>query len=347
MAETVIFAEQTLEFSDDSSGLYIAQNKEPFVLESGKTYRVIWDGQEFTLNSFNFKMEGFDGIGIGNEAFFTGVSTELTEPFSVYYLTSSGYSAIVTTDNSASHTVAIYLVEESLSVVVKDRTGADVEYSGVAGIRVRTTDGDTKDFLDSSAFPSLVETTIQLDFSDGNMIVVPGVDELFSKVTVVKPATLIPENVAKGVDIAGIVGTLRGAAIKTGTFKGTGDYQTIKHGLGVVPDFIYIHRLDGGGTGGPFTEIATGISSKIVKTIGETYHSQWILRQQFYSDGQAYNPRESMYTIPERCIDVATYGFIYNVTDDVFEYGITLSGAVAYPLRPDATYIFVVAGGLT
>lgn len=219
MAETVIFAEQTLEFSDDSSGLYIAQNKEPFVLESGKTYRVIWDGEEFTLNSFNFLMEGFEGIGIGNEAFFTGVSTELTEPFSVYYLTSSGYSAIVTTDNSASHTVAIYLVEESLSVVVKDRTGADVGYSGVAGIRVRTTDDDEKVFVDSDTIPDPMEAEISLDFSGGDMEVSPESGKVFSKVAIRKPGMLLPGNIADGVEIAGIFGTKMPGA--TGTERTT------------------------------------------------------------------------------------------------------------------------------
>ena len=52
------------------------------------------------------------------------------------------------------------------------------------------------------------EVAVDLDFSEGDMVIAPEEDKVFSTVKIPKPDTLIPENIAKGVDIAGIVGTL-------------------------------------------------------------------------------------------------------------------------------------------
>lgn len=51
---------------------------------------------------------------------------------------------------------------------------------------------------------------VALDFSAGDMEVIPSAGKVISKVTIPQPETLIPENIAEGIDIAGIVGT-RGA----------------------------------------------------------------------------------------------------------------------------------------
>ena len=56
------------------------------------------------------------------------------------------------------------------------------------------------------------ETTITPDFSEGDMVVSPSGKNLFSKVTVEKPTNLLPENIAKDVEIAGIVGTREGGS---------------------------------------------------------------------------------------------------------------------------------------
>lgn len=53
-----------------------------------------------------------------------------------------------------------------------------------------------------------VETSVELDFSNGDMEVIPEEETTFSKVTITQPETLVAENIAKDVDIAGVVGTL-------------------------------------------------------------------------------------------------------------------------------------------
>lgn len=50
-----------------------------------------------------------------------------------------------------------------------------------------------------------------LNFAEGNQEVTPSTaNKVLSKVIIEKPETLVPENVARGVDICGVVGTMRG-----------------------------------------------------------------------------------------------------------------------------------------
>lgn len=58
--------------------------------------------------------------------------------------------------------------------------------------------------------PDPVETEVTLDFSEGDMEVVPDAGKLFSKVSIPVPENLIPENIAKDVIVAGITGTHEG-----------------------------------------------------------------------------------------------------------------------------------------
>lgn len=51
------------------------------------------------------------------------------------------------------------------------------------------------------------EATVELSMAEGNQEVHPSNGKFLSKVTVLKPATLQPKNIAKGVDIGGVVGT--------------------------------------------------------------------------------------------------------------------------------------------
>lgn len=84
--------------------------------------------------------------------------------------------------------------------------------------------------------------TVALDFSAGDQVIQPTAGKLLSAVTVQQPDTLIPENIAEGVDIAGIIGAMAGGGIAFagGTITGTGAVIELEHGLGVVPDLFYI-----------------------------------------------------------------------------------------------------------
>ena len=103
-------------------------------------------------------------------------------------------------------------------IVLKDHAGNDVIYEGVKNIKIPTEDGGIQSFSQGEA----VEKYIDLALEEGEQIVKADEGELFYKVTVKKPETLIPGNIANGVDIAGVVGTL-----KAGGGGSSGDY-TVK-----------------------------------------------------------------------------------------------------------------------
>lgn len=55
------------------------------------------------------------------------------------------------------------------------------------------------------------EKTVELALADGNQVITPTAGKNISKVTITKPVELLPENIKKGVTIAGVVGTYEAA----------------------------------------------------------------------------------------------------------------------------------------
>lgn len=96
------------------------------------------------------------------------------------------------------------------TIVVKDRYGEDITHTGASAIRVKTLDGNTKDFIDSNLIPDPVGRDIQLDFTEGDMEVNPEEGTVFSNVTIRQPENLVSENIAEGTIIAGIKGSHKG-----------------------------------------------------------------------------------------------------------------------------------------
>lgn len=58
--------------------------------------------------------------------------------------------------------------------------------------------------------PAAEERTVELSMPSGNQVIQPTSGKVMSKVTVQKPATLLPENIKKDVVIGGVTGTLEG-----------------------------------------------------------------------------------------------------------------------------------------
>lgn len=59
------------------------------------------------------------------------------------------------------------------------------------------------------------EQVIELDMAEGNMVIEPtGKGKVISRVEVKKPETMIPDNIAEGVNIAGVVGKFQGGGIE-------------------------------------------------------------------------------------------------------------------------------------
>lgn len=85
-------------------------------------------------------------------------------------------------------------------IVLKDRDCNDVTHEGVVGVKMLTADGNIQKFLPGE----VQEKTVELDFSAGDMEVIPDEGRLLTKVGIPKPVDLVPGKIAEGEYIAGV-----------------------------------------------------------------------------------------------------------------------------------------------
>lgn len=96
-------------------------------------------------------------------------------------------------------------------IVLKQHDGSTQEYSGSLPIAVPKADGSLQVYTAGEA----VSKTVEPDFSGGDMAVPIADGELVTGLTVKKPDTLVPENISKGVTVAGVTGTAEGGGTPT------------------------------------------------------------------------------------------------------------------------------------
>ena len=85
--------------------------------EVGKTYKVIWNGTEFTCEAFEASMQGMSGVGIGNKAAVGGESTG--EPFIIADVIGEAYGVTIDLTAASMDTVTFGVMEVGKEVVVK------------------------------------------------------------------------------------------------------------------------------------------------------------------------------------------------------------------------------------
>lgn len=112
-------------------------------------------------------------------------------------------------------------------IILKNRDGDNVNYDGVTVIQIPGVDENDQFFVNANP----VDTTIQLDFKDGDMEVLPGDSELFNKVTIPTPPGLVPENIASGVTIAGVEGAMEGGSIGNKPIRFYNAYGEVVYGF--------------------------------------------------------------------------------------------------------------------
>lgn len=231
--------------------------------EVGKKYKVYWDGNLYECTAYQSPMMGSTSICLGNEKMLTEGVIEPVEPFAFVYDTKETMVMILAMDTKTSHYAGIYCADPA--IVLKDMNGNDVFYDGVTAVKLNLSNGSKQIFSKGEA----ADKTVELDFSAGDMDVAES-DKLFSTVTIPKPTNLIAENIAEGVDIAGIIGTLAGGG-GSGNFKfasakiSTAGAVEITHNLGVVPDVIVV-QMDGKYKGSLY--YATWFSPTLCTAIG-------------------------------------------------------------------------------
>lgn len=75
------------------------------------------------------------------------------------------------------------------------------------------------------------EKSVALDMLSGNQIIIPTENKVLSKVTIEKPSTLISDNIKNGVDIGGVIGTLKDKTLGTKTITANGTYKATDDNL--------------------------------------------------------------------------------------------------------------------
>lgn len=142
---------------------------------------------------------------------------------------------IVPDFSSGDHTLKMPAGEMARSAVVK-KPDSLIPGNIKAGETVAGITGEYE-----GEVPETEELTVPADFTAGDMVLVPAEGKYLEQATVTKPEKLIPENIAEGVNIAGIIGTLasgNNVKIAVGSFTGKNDTTTVNHGMGVVPDIV-------------------------------------------------------------------------------------------------------------
>ncbi len=132
-------------------------------------------------------------------------------------------------------------------IKLKNRKGEEVTYLEVSKVQFETPTEDKVTF----SYGDMVSGNITLDFSQGNQEVSSADNELYNHVIIQKPSTFIPENIAEGVEIAGLLGTFQGAGekpkLRTPTITRSGDLITITNpstnGTYVEKYLIYVSGI--------------------------------------------------------------------------------------------------------
>lgn len=113
-----------------------------------------------------------------------------------------------------------------------------------------------------------------LDFSNGDMEFAAPDGVLVKSAVIAKPETLVPENIAEGVDIAGIIGTLV-AGSGGGDVKYFYGSVTIPSGggrvsvnFGFAPDFLLLFPGDKVSVADTISMLFVGTSSKFAEIFG-------------------------------------------------------------------------------
>lgn len=282
-----LFAEQTVEFfdltEDGMPGVWATDEFELSALFAvGDTVTVKIDDAEYTCTAYEA-----EGVTLVGNVAIAGTGEDTGEPFVIgaREYNSDIVGVVETTLSGDSHVLAISKASGGGSSLVPFTYGELVE-----------------------------DAQISLDFSGGNQQISVPDGSLVKAATILKPDTLVPENIKQGVDIAGITGTHEGGGgggtvtftEKTGEFTAsTSGVQTITHNLGVAPKIIFVYASPGASLGSGGIDWVIGYSESVIaKQMSNTTNYQLSSERGIETD------RVSDWD-----------GFIANATPTTFEVG--------------------------
>ena len=177
---------------------------------------------------------------------------------------------------------------------------------------------------------------VALNMAEGHQYIVPSEDDkVLSLAMIRKPDTLVPENIAEGVDIGGVIGTLAAggslARIAIGTISTISESGvTVEHGLGIVPDIVIISTLSTTSASGNFIKNVVGFSTDFKNKIG--YPNAFVQNGCYYKNGTL-----SAITVNSNITTTDTTKPINNANEGSFQTG----------YRVMSNTYWVVIGGLS
>lgn len=196
-------------------------------------------------------------------------------------------------------------------IKLKNYSGQETAYKNVPKIWLESEDSTEENpILLPFAYGEPASKTLEPDFSAGDMAVQIPEGELISELTLKKPPGLIPNNIAEGVEIAGVIGSLfaggggtsESVYMKTGTFKPKAATRVFNTTINTFVGF----KINGNG----HWEKSIA-SSEFVPVSGRHYYIDYI--SEVYATAQ-YNASFSNYGA---CITIGNKAIATGKQDDI------------------------------
>ena len=180
----------------------------------GNEYLAFWDGTVYNCVAQDPE-PGSGLVVLGNLSFEDSTYPDTGEPFMMILVPAevagndSGVTAIVTDSTSVGHHVALYQIREEeetfgASIILYDDKGTPTTYEGADKVQFPTTDGGTQIYTCGQLPAAAPE--IPVNFANGDQTVSVDKGYLVREAILKKPEQLLPENIIKDIDIAGVVG---------------------------------------------------------------------------------------------------------------------------------------------
>ena len=209
-ARRYLLENQQLAFSPDDETVHYCGLPNDTVsaprIVAGNEYTVVWDGTEYLRTAREYSDGTLTIVTLGNQAIAIEGGEDTSEPF-VYLYYSPEIANFKTLSTAESHVISIYERIDPTDIILYDKGGFENFYHGVETLSVDTMGGEVQYFSRGSAVD---EEVVAPNFAEGDQVITATDADLMRKVVLQKPEALVPENIAKDVDLFGIVGTHQG-----------------------------------------------------------------------------------------------------------------------------------------
>jgi hypothetical protein len=354
MAEIILFAERQIDgfantqgYGVPSRGFNFGEDIEAFVLEPNSEYTVLWDGEAYkTIAQDVSAALGNGAYALGNAAAFDSSFSGNNEPFIIGWSTVGIVILVVDGSTETTHTVGIVQEIEKEEqpetqygpndAVILSYSQTPVVYEKIPKVWLTHPDSteEAPVLVPFSYGDAVSNVEVVPDFSSGDQLVEAVAGTLIKSAILKKPDTLVPENIAEGVDIAGIIGSLvaggggGNVSFAWGNLNTAAGTYTVTHGLGTVPDLVILATTSNGAyvlTTAANIVHAVGMSSAFFAKMKSLGYSSWSNAAQVVVHSPFSSTSNKLAYAAHAAIDAGTAAFI-TADENNIKFGATISG---------------------